>query len=73
MGGSYGLKKQNYERSARIAGKVWGEVRAAGADVVATDCGGCGLQIQAGTGATIVHPVTLLHRSYRALDACEAA
>lgn len=71
MGGSYGMKKQNYERSASIARKVWDEVRAAAPDVVVTDCGGCGLQVQAGTGAKIVHPLTLLERSYRAFMASD--
>ena len=64
MGGSYGMKKKNYGRSTEIGRKVFEEVRASKADVVATECGGCGLQIRAGTGARIVHPVTLLSNAY---------
>jgi Fe-S oxidoreductase len=64
MGGSYGMKATNYARSVEVAQKVWEEVRASEADIVATDCGGCGLQIQAGTGARIMHPVTVLSRAY---------
>lgn len=72
MGGSYGLKKVHFERSANIAQKVWQEVKAAQADVVATECGGCGLQIQAGTGMKIMHPMVLLNQAYKAFNAHEA-
>ncbi|MBI5441838.1 MAG: hypothetical protein HY900_11585 [Deltaproteobacteria bacterium] len=73
MGGSYGMKKQNYDRSVAIAGKVWAEVRASRADVVVTDCGGCGLQVQAGTGAVVRHPLALLNEAYKAFRSVEAA
>jgi glycerol-3-phosphate dehydrogenase subunit C len=72
MGGSYGMKRQNYERSVAIAGKVWEEVKASRAEVVATDCGGCGLQIQAGTGAEIRHPLAILNAAYKAFGTREA-
>jgi Fe-S oxidoreductase len=72
MGGSYGMKKQNYERSAKIANKVWEEVKAAHVDAVVTDCGGCGLQVQAGTGAKIMHPMVVLNKAYQAFDARQA-
>ncbi len=73
MGGSYGMKKVNYERSTAIAGKVWTEVKASGADIVVTECGGCGLQIQAGTGMKIVHPMMLLNKAYKSSEARDAA
>ncbi|OPY84526.1 MAG: Anaerobic glycerol-3-phosphate dehydrogenase subunit C [Syntrophorhabdus sp. PtaU1.Bin153] len=73
MGGSYGMKRQNYDRSKEIAQKIWDEVKAANVDVVATDCGGCGLQVQAGTGAKIMHPLTVLNQAYKAFKAREAA
>lgn len=73
MGGSYGMKKQNYDRSKEIAQKIWDEVKAAHVDVVATDCGGCGLQVQAGTGAKIMHPLMVLNQAYKAFKAREAA
>jgi glycerol-3-phosphate dehydrogenase subunit C len=63
MGGSYGMKKQNYERSVEIGRRVWSDVRQARPDVVVTDCGGCGLQIQAGTGMKAMHPVKILNDS----------
>jgi len=73
MAGSYGMKIQNFARSQEIAGKVWNEVKAANVDVVATDCGGCGLQVQAGTGAKIMHPLMILNQSYKAFKAREVA
>jgi glycerol-3-phosphate dehydrogenase subunit C len=63
MGGSYGMKKQNYERSTKIAQKIWADVNQTRSDTVVTDCGGCGLQIQAGTGIKVSHPVTILNSS----------
>jgi len=65
MGGSYGMKKQNFIRSREIAGKVWEEAKASVADIAATECGGCGLQIEAGTGMEVVHPLVLLSRAYQ--------
>jgi len=65
MGGSYGMKKQNYERSVKIAEKVWTDIRQAGPDIVVTDCGGCGLQIKAGTGIQVMHPLMILKRAFK--------
>ena len=48
MGGSYGMKKVNYDLSEKIAQKVWEDVKASGVDTIVTECGGCGLQIEAG-------------------------
>ena len=73
MSGSYGMKKQNYTRSVEIGQKVWNEVKASGAQAVLTECGGCGLQIQAGTGMRIVHPMVLLAQSYRGSAVRDAA
>ncbi|RLB08193.1 MAG: hypothetical protein DRG50_00585 [Deltaproteobacteria bacterium] len=65
MGGSYGMKKNNYNLSAQIAKKVWGDVKASEADRVVTECGGCKLQIEAGTGIEAVHPLILLDEAYK--------
>jgi glycerol-3-phosphate dehydrogenase subunit C len=73
MGGSYGMKKQNFDRSQEIASKVWKEVKEANVDVVTTECGGCGLQVQAGTGSKIMHPLMILNQSYKAFKAREVA
>ena len=69
MGGSYGMKKANYDFSAEIAQKVWEDVKASGADTIVTECGGCGLQIEAGTGIRAKHPIVLLNEAYHAFQA----
>jgi glycerol-3-phosphate dehydrogenase subunit C len=69
MGGSYGMKKANFELSAKIAQKVWEDVKASGVDTIVTECGGCGLQIEAGTGMHAKHPIVLLHEAYHAFQA----
>ena len=69
MGGSYGMKKANYELSVEIAQKVWEDVKASGVDTIVTECGGCGLQIEAGTGMRAKHPIVLLHEAYHAFQA----
>lgn len=65
MGGSYGMKKQNFDRSQGIAKKIWEDVKASQADILVTECGGCGLQIRAGTGIKVLHPLILLNRAYK--------
>jgi len=64
MGGSYGMKKVNYDLAIEIAGKVWEEVKTAQPDKGVTECGGCKLQIEAGTGINVVHPQMLLREAY---------
>ncbi len=73
MGGSYGMKKINFDRSTEIARKVWEEAKASGADIAVTECGGCGLQIEAGTGMRVVHPTVLLNNAYKASSLSNAA
>ncbi|MCX7965491.1 MAG: heterodisulfide reductase-related iron-sulfur binding cluster [Syntrophorhabdaceae bacterium] len=65
MGGSYGMKKINFDRSQKIGKKVWEEIMASGADIIVTECGGCGLQIKAGTGVKVMHPLVLLNQAYK--------
>lgn len=73
MGGSYGMKKQNHTRSVEIAQKLWNEIKAANVDAAVTECGGCGLQIVAGTGIRVIHPLVLLNDAYVKGDARKAA
>jgi Fe-S oxidoreductase len=42
-------------------------VRAAQPDKAVTDCGGCKLQIEAGTGVQAIHPIVLLDQAYKSL------
>jgi len=73
LSGSYGMKKQNYDRSVEIAQRVWGEAKSSGAEAVVTECGGCGLRIEEGTGLKILHPMMILEQAYKAFEAAKAA
>ena len=64
MGGAYGYEKKNYELSKEVAGKLYSEIRENPSDRVVTDCGGCKLQIEAGTGVKVDHPMILLQEAY---------
>lgn len=65
MGGSYGLKTSSYKMSQEIGKHVFEEIRAAMPDKVVTDCGGCKLQIEAGTGFDVIHPILLVEKAFR--------
>ncbi len=66
MGGAYGYEKVNYELSKDIACKLCSEVRGNPTDRIVTDCGGCKLQIEAGTGVMVDHPIILVKEAYLA-------
>ena len=61
MGGSYGLKDKNYLRSLEMGDKLFKDIKALSVDRVLTDCAGCRMQIERGTGVKAVHPINLLH------------
>jgi len=64
MGGAYGYEKKNYELSKEIAGKLYTEIAENPSDCISTDCGGCRLQIQTGTGRKVDHPIILIKEAY---------
>lgn len=64
MGGAYGQEKVNYKLSKEIGGKLFGEIREIPTDRIVTDCGGCKLQIEAGTGLKVEHPIIILQEAY---------
>ena len=64
IAGAYGYEKANYELSREIANKLYSEIRENPTDRIVTDCGGCKLQIEAGTGHKVDHPIILLQESY---------
>ena len=59
------MKKKELRELCQDAGKVWNEARQARPELLVTDCGDCGLQIQAETGTKIMHPVIVLNEAYR--------
>lgn len=64
LSGSYGYDKDNYQRSQQIASELYREIKETGADLVLDDCGGCKLQIEAGTGSKVKHPIILVAEAY---------
>lgn len=64
MGGTYGYEKINYELSKDIASKLYNDIRENPTDRVVTDCGGCKLQIEGGTGVKVDHPIILVQEAY---------
>jgi len=64
MGGAYGYEKVNYELSKEIANKLYSEIKENPTDRIVTDCGGCKLQIEAGTGVKVDHPIILIEEAY---------
>lgn len=64
MGGAYGYEKKNYTLSKDIAAKLYAEIKENPTDRIVTDCGGCKLQIESGTGFKVDHPMLLLREAY---------
>ena len=62
--GAYGYEKKNYELSKEIAAKLYQELTENPTDRAVTDCGGCRLQIQAGTDRPVDHPTIVLREAY---------
>jgi len=65
MGGAYGYEKANFNLSKEIAAKLYSEIKETPTDRIVTDCGGCRLQIRAGTDHPVDHPTLLLAEAYR--------
>ena len=64
MSGAYGYEKKNYRLSKEIAEKVYAELEEFPSDLIATDCGGCKLQLESGTHTRVVHPVLIMLQAY---------
>ncbi|MGH7859686.1 MAG: heterodisulfide reductase-related iron-sulfur binding cluster, partial [Candidatus Binatia bacterium] len=62
--GTWGLKKETFELSLKVARGLFREMEAAEPDVVASDCSMAGLQVEYRTGAKPQHPVQILRRAY---------
>jgi Fe-S oxidoreductase len=63
--GTYAMTVEGFEPSKRIGQKAFQGMRAAGAEVWATDCPLAALQFQQHAGKKPLHPISLLARAYR--------
>ncbi|MFC2027770.1 heterodisulfide reductase-related iron-sulfur binding cluster [Chloroflexota bacterium] len=64
MGGIFGSKKKSYEKSMEIGEDLFNEIKETAPDMVITDCPGCQLQINQGTGLEVMHPIQIIRRAY---------
>lgn len=62
--GTWGLKREYFELSMKLAQPLFDGVAASGADRVATDCPLAALQIEQGTGRRACHPIRILAEAY---------
>ncbi len=65
MGGTFGVKKSTFEISMEIGKPLFEGVLSSNADLTATDCPTCNLQIKQGTGQLPVHPISIVQRAYK--------
>lgn len=67
MGGTFGMKKKNYDISMSIGAALAEAIKEAKPDMVITECPGCKMQIEhlSGTAAlNVQHPIHLLRLAY---------
>ena len=62
--GTWGMKKEYFELSMKLAEPLFRTVRESRADRVATDCPLAALQITQGTGVEARHPIQILAEAY---------
>jgi glycerol-3-phosphate dehydrogenase subunit C len=62
--GTWGLKREYYELSMKVAAPLFRELREARPDRTATDCPLAALQIVQGTGQRARHPIQILAEAY---------
>lgn len=60
IAGTYGFKKENYERSQKIGAPLFRQIREVNPDSVVTECETCKWQIEMSTGYPVENPVSLL-------------
>ena len=65
IAGTFGMKEENFDLSMEIGSRLFAELQRVRPDCVLSGCGTCQVQIRQGTGLDVIHPVTLLNRSYQ--------
>jgi len=64
MAGTAGFKRQYYDSSMSIGSELFQRIKEVNAQVVATDCGGCKMQIEQGANVAVTHPLIILDKAY---------
>ena len=60
ISGTYGFKKENYERSQKIGSTLFDQICNVKPDFVATDCETCKWQIEMSTPYKVLNPISIL-------------
>jgi len=60
ISGTYGFKKENYDRSQAIGQGLFDQIKDLAPDCVATDCETCKWQIEMSTGVLVENPISIL-------------
>ena len=60
ISGTYGFKKENYQRSQAIGQGLFDQIKEVAPQCVATDCETCKWQIEMSTGVPVENPISLL-------------
>ncbi|HEY9551057.1 MAG TPA: anaerobic glycerol-3-phosphate dehydrogenase subunit GlpC [Prevotella sp.] len=60
IAGTYGFKKENYNRSQEIGSSLFKQIKEERPDCVSTDCETCKWQIEMSTGVEVKNPISIL-------------
>ena len=60
IAGTYGFKKENYERSQKIGESLFDHINEINPDCVSTDCETCKWQIEMSTRYKVINPISLI-------------
>lgn len=63
MSGTAGFKRRYYETSIRIGRELFQKIKEVGAQIVATDCSSCKMQIEQAANVEVLHPIIILDRA----------
>jgi glycerol-3-phosphate dehydrogenase subunit C len=64
LAGSFGMRRAHREESREIGHYLFQELQSASYDLGITNCAGCEMQMRAGSGREVVHPLKLLWQAY---------
>jgi glycerol-3-phosphate dehydrogenase subunit C len=64
MAGSFGMRRAHREESREIGQYLFEELQSPDFDLGITNCAGCEMQMRAGSGRDVVHPLKLLWQAY---------
>jgi len=64
LAGSFGMRRAHRHESREIGSFLFQELQSPGYDLGITNCAGCEMQMRAGSGRNVTHPLKLLWQAY---------